>query len=62
MENDTILDYLDFANDKAILKTVGSERIVFTDKLIKINRYGVSQERNIVITNWGIYNFKKKSK
>ena len=57
-----IRDYLNFANEPDIKKSVNNETILFTDKIIKINRYGMSQERNIIITNWGIYNLKKKSK
>lgn len=55
-------DYLDFKSDKSVLKTVNQEKIIFSDKIIKINRYNVSQERNIVITDKAVYNLKKKSK
>jgi serum/glucocorticoid-regulated kinase 2 len=61
-------DYLGLANDKeikAIIKEGKSilivENLLFTDKIIKINRYNMSQERNILITNKAIYNLKKKS-
>lgn len=54
-------DYLQFSGDKGIKSIVRDEQILFTDKLIKINRYGFSQERNIMITNKGLYNLKKKS-
>lgn len=33
---------------------------MFSDKLNKINKYGFSQERNILVTNKGVYNLKKK--
>jgi type IV secretory pathway VirB6-like protein len=62
MESIIVKDYLNFANEPDIKKAVKNETILFTDKIIKINRYGVSQERNIIITNWGIYNLKKKCK
>ena len=62
MESITVKDYLNFANESDIKKIVKGEKILFTDKIIKINRYGMSQERNILITNWGIYNLKKKCK
>ncbi len=62
MESITVKDYLNFANESDIKKIVKGETILFTDKIIKINRYGMSQERNILITNWGIYNLKKKCK
>ena len=62
MESIIVKDYLNFANEADIKKAVKNETILLTDKIIKINRYGMSQERNIIITNWGIYNFKKKCK
>ena len=30
-------DYLDFKSDKSVLKTVNNEKILFSDKIIKIN-------------------------
>lgn len=55
-------DYLNFANDKSLAKLIGKEQLLFTDKINKINRYGLTQERNILITDKAIYNLKKKSK
>ena len=48
MESIIVKDYLNFANEPDIKKAVKNETILFTDKIIKINRYGVSQERNII--------------
>ena len=53
-------DYLKFANEFGIEKIIGDEELLFTDKINKINRYGLTQERNILITNEAIYNLKKK--
>ena len=55
-------DHLNLRNDPEIKKEIGNEELLLSDKLIKINRYGLSQERNIIITNQNIYNLKKKSK
>jgi uncharacterized protein (UPF0216 family) len=55
-------DHLNFRNDKNIIQIIGSDELLLSDKIIKINRYGLSQERNILITNQNIYNLKKKSK
>ena len=41
---------------------IGNDELLLSDKIIKINRYGLSQERNILVTNQNIYNLKKKSK
>ena len=62
MESNKVKDYLNFAKEKSLVKLIGDEVLLFTDKLIKINRYNYSQERNILITNKAIYNLKKKSK
>ena len=55
-------DHLNFRNDKNIIQIIGDDELLLSDKIIKINRYGLSQERNILITNQNIYNLKKKSK
>jgi uncharacterized protein (UPF0216 family) len=63
MENDIAAkDHLNFRNDKDIKSLIGNEELLLSDKIIKINRYGLSQERNILITNQSIYNLKKKGK
>jgi uncharacterized protein (UPF0216 family) len=55
-------DHLNFRNDKDIIAIIGNDELLLSDKIIKINRYGLSQERNILVTNQNIYNLKKKSK
>jgi hypothetical protein len=55
-------DYLNFAEEKSLSIIIGNEKVLFTDKINKINRYGLTQERNIMITNKAIYNLKKKGK
>ena len=52
--NIKVRDYLNFAKDKSLVKLIGDEELLFTDKLIKINRYNYSQERNILITSKAI--------
>jgi serum/glucocorticoid-regulated kinase 2 len=54
-------DHLGFFLDKSIRAITKDETIFFSDKLIKVNRYGMNQERNILITNKAIYNLKKKT-
>ena len=61
MENDIeIKDRLNFKNDKDIQAILKDEKLLLSTKIIKINRYGLSQERNIVVTDKNIYNLKKK--
>ena len=60
MEN-KVHDALSYAGDSEISKIVNGEAILFSDAIIKINRYNMSQERNFVITKSAVYNLKKKS-
>lgn len=60
MEYDPALDHLNFAKDKEIISVIGYDKLLYSDKIMKINRFGFSQERNIVITENAIFNFKKK--
>mmetsp|Transcript_8359 Transcript_8359/g.8663 ORF Transcript_8359/g.8663 Transcript_8359/m.8663 type:complete len:485 (+) Transcript_8359:33-1487(+) len=53
-------DYLKLSNDSDIKKIIRDEKLFYSDIITKINRYGMSQERNIVITSKAIYNLKKK--
>ena len=62
MEYDPAYDHLKFASDKDIISVIGYDKVLYSDKIMKINRYGFSQERNIVITENAIFNFKKKGK
>ncbi len=61
MDQTRSYDYLEFIDDKDIKKEIKGESLLFSDKIIKINRYNMSQDRQFVITNKAIYNFKKKS-
>ena len=62
MENKIKGDYLNLKIDSNLNKIIGNEEILFTDKIKKINKFGFTKERNIIITSQAIYNFKKKGK
>lgn len=34
--------------------------VFFSGKVLKVNKFSMKQDRNIVITNLNLYNFKKK--
>ena len=61
VEQKSEYDYLNFSKESAIKSFVRDEPIYFSDKITKINHYGFSQTRNIIITNKAIYNLKNKS-
>ena len=53
-------DFLNFSNDHYIKTNITRDEVIeFSDKIYKINKYGFKQERNIIITNQGIYNLRK---
>ena len=55
-------DFLNFSKDHYIKTNVTREETIeFSDKIYKINKFGFKQERNIIITDKGIYNLKKTS-
>ena len=55
-------DFLNFSKDDYTKTNVTKdESIQYSDKIIKINRYGFKQDRNIIITDKGIYNLNKTS-
>jgi hypothetical protein len=57
------MDEKSLINNKDVLNAMGNDdKILLCKKVIKINRYGLSQERFLIITEKNIYNFKKTSK
>jgi len=62
MEEQSEYDFLNYTKDHHINTSVTrGEKIEFSDKIIKINKYGFRQDRNIVITDKAVYNLKKTS-
>ena len=47
--------------EKEILSQINNEKLYFSDKIIKVNHYGMSQERAIILTDKALYNMKKKT-
>ena len=57
------MDEKSLMTDKEVLNTIGNDdKILLSKKVIKVNRYGLSQERFLLVTEKNIYNFKKTSK
>ena len=58
----TFDDFKDCKNDANIvaqLKTEDGEEVVFSCSVIKYNRWGMKQERTLLLTNHSLYNIKK---
>ena len=62
MDSFKISDSLNFANDKEIQEIIKDEKLYFSGMITKINHYGMSQERSIILTDKALYNMKKKTK
>ena len=61
MDSYKVSDNLNWANDKEILPILNGEKLYFSGMITKINHYGMSQERSIILTDKALYNMKKKS-
>ena len=61
MDSFKITDSLNFANDKEIQEIIKDEKLYFSGMITKINHYGMSQERSIILTDKALYNMKKKT-
>ena len=59
MTNLQAFDLLNYGEDKDIQKMLGKEKIYYSDYITKINHYGMSQERVILLTDQAVYNLKK---
>ena len=57
-----VYDNLKWAKDKEILNAIGKEILYYSNKIIKVNHFGLNQERNIILTDEALYNFQKKKK
>lgn len=61
MEKIKVFDNLNLSKDKDILKIIDNEKIFYSENIVKINQVGKNQERNFILTNKHVYNFKKKT-
>ena len=55
-----VYDNLKWAKDKEILSIINKEILYYSNKIIKINHFNISQDRFIVLTDEALYNFHKK--
>ena len=54
-------DLLSWADDKDIKNLINGEKIYYSDFISKISRFGLTNERIILLTDKGLYNMKNKS-
>ena len=53
-------DLLNIKEENSILSLLKNEKLYYSDVITKINHYGLSQERSIILTDVALYNMKKK--
>ena len=61
MQGIKVTDMLEWSNDKEIINIIEKEKLYYCDTITKINHYGMSQERSIILTDQKLYNMKKKT-
>ena len=49
-------EYFNFSADSTLMQLIGGDILVYAAKVKKINMFGWSQERMLIITNNTIYN------
>ena len=54
-------DMLNIKEDSKILNLLKNEKLYYSNMITKINHYGLSQERSIILTNIALYNMKKQN-
>ena len=60
MEVIQVHDLLNIKEDSMILGVLKNEKVYYSNVITKINHYGLSQERSIILTDVSLYNMKKK--
>ena len=53
-------DFLGLASDPAIKQHLNGEKLIYSCKVVKENRFGMNQERSLIISDKAIYNLKDK--
>ena len=62
MDKINFQDYLKYSESKEIEEITGNELILYSDRVIKLNKYNMSREVDFILTDDKIYILKKKSK
>jgi hypothetical protein len=62
MDKINFQDYLKYSESKEIEEIIVNELILYSDRVIKLNKYNMSREVDFILTDDKIYILKKKSK
>ena len=61
MDKINFQDYLKYSDSKEIEDIIGSNTILYSDKVLKLNKYNIRREVDFILTDEKIFILKKKS-
>jgi hypothetical protein len=61
MDKINFQDYLKYSDSKEIEDIIGSNTILYSDKVLKLNKYNIRREVDFILTEEKIFILKKKS-
>lgn len=62
MDKINFQDYLNYGDSKEIQEIIGNKLILYSNRVLKLNKYNISREVDFILTDQRIYILKKKSK
>ena len=62
MDKINFQDYLNYGESNEIQDVIGNKNILYSNRVIKLNKYNISREVDLILINQRIYILKKKSK
>ncbi len=62
MDKINFQDYLNYGESNEIQDVIGNKNILYSNRVIKLNKYNISRELDLILTNQRIYILEKKSK
>ena len=61
MDRINFQDYLKYSDSNEIEDIIGNSTILYSDKVLKLNKYNISREVDFILTEDKVYILKKKS-
>ncbi len=61
MDKINFQDYLKYSDSIEIEEIIGNNTILYSDKVLKLNKYNISREVDFILTEGKIFILKKKS-
>ena len=61
MDRINFQDYLKYSESNEIDDIIGNSTILYSDKVLKLNKYNITREVDFILTEEKVYILKKKS-